>query len=76
MVRSGVPVNPVALPSNLDAVATPVTFTPVAVTIPLVASRVIPVPTLTTLLNVAAPSSDNIAQWMQHQSVQFHLQRN
>ena len=48
MVRSGVPVNPVALPSNLDAVATPVTFTPVAVTIPLVASRVIPVPTLTT----------------------------
>ena len=54
MVRSGVPVNPVALPSNLDAVATPVTFTPVAVTIPLVASRVIPVPTLTTLLNVAA----------------------
>ena len=49
----GDPVNPVASPSNLDAVATPVTFTPVAVTIPLVASSVIPVPTLTTLLNVA-----------------------
>ena len=40
---------------NVVAVTTPVTFTPVAVTIPLVASRVIPVPTLTTLLNVATP---------------------
>ena len=54
----GDPLNPVAspvtLPRNVVAVTTPVTFTPVAVIIPLVASRVIPVPTLTTLLNVAA----------------------
>ena len=42
-VMLGDPVNPVALPENC-----------VAVTIPLVASRVMAVPTLTTLLKVAA----------------------
>ena len=51
---SGVPLNPVALPVKLPT--NPLT----AVMIPLVASSVIAVPTLTTLLNVAAVPVDNI----------------
>ena len=47
-VISGVPLNPVALPVTLPT--NPLT----AVIIPLVASSVIAVPTLTTLLKVAA----------------------
>ena len=39
------------------AVTTPVTFTPVAVTMPLVGSIVIAVPTLTALLKVENPAT-------------------